>query len=100
MSVTKKEVEHIEELAKLRLSEEEKTSMAKELDAIINYVAELSSVDTKDTEITINPIVIENRLREDVVGKELSNEEALANAPDRLEDYLKVPSVIEVEGDE
>ncbi len=97
MSVTKKDVDHIADLARLSFTEDEKDSLAKDLTSILEYVSELQSLPVAGIEPTLNPVYIENRMREDVVGGELSSEKALRNAPDRLEDYLKVPDVLEVE---
>lgn len=97
MSVTKKDVEHIAELSRLSFSDEEMEGMLKDLGSILTYVEELQSLPVAGVEPALNPVYIENRLREDVPGEELGAEQALLNAPDRLEDYLKVPSVLEVE---
>lgn len=45
----------------------------------------------------MNPLYIENVYREDVVESSLTSEDFLMNAPERVEDYLKVPSVIDRE---
>ena len=97
MSVSKKDVEHIAELARLSFTESEKDSLAVDLTNILKYVDELQSLPTKGVESTLNPVYIENRFREDVVSGELGADRALMNAPERLEDYLVVPSVVGVE---
>lgn len=97
MSVSKKDVEHIAELARLSFTESEKEGLAVDLSNILKYVDELQSLPTQGVEGTLNPVYIENRLREDLPGEEFGVEKALMNAPERLEDYLKVPSVIGVE---
>lgn len=97
MSVSKKDVEHIAELARLKFSEEGLESIANDLNNILVYVEELQSVDTEEAKITVNPVYIENRFREDVVVEGFNSEKALMNAPGRIEDYFLVPSVFEVE---
>lgn len=97
MEVNKKDVEYIAELARLKFNDEEKTSIMNDLNNVLSYVKELQGVDTKDVETTVNPVYIENKFREDEVKEGLKGEDFLMNAPDRLEDYLKVPNVIEVE---
>ena len=100
MSVTMKDVEHIMGLARLSFSEVEKEVLTKDLNNILKYVDELGSLPLEGVEVTLNPVHIENRFREDVVQGELGTEKALMNAPQRVEDYLLVPTVIEVEDGE
>lgn len=95
MAVTEQDIKHLEKLARLSFPEAERASLIKDLEGIIDFATELQSVDCPK-DITINPLPIENRWREDEVVAGLTPEEALANAPDRLEDYLLVPAVIEV----
>ena len=100
MSVSKKDVEHIADLARLSFTEAEKEGLAVDLSNILKYVDELQSLPTEGVPSLLNPVYIENRFREDVLGEELGADKALLNAPDRLEDYLRVPSVIGVEDEE
>jgi aspartyl-tRNA(Asn)/glutamyl-tRNA(Gln) amidotransferase subunit C len=97
MSVSKKDVDYIKELARLRVSEEEAEGLVKDLNSILKYVEQLNEVDTDAVEMLVNPLYIENVYREDVVEESLSSEDFLKNAPERVEDYLKVPSVIDRE---
>ena len=94
MSVSKKDVDYIKELARLRVSEEETEGLVKDLNSILKYVDQLKELDTDAVEILVNPLYLENVFREDVVEGSLSSEDFLRNAPERVEDYLKVPSVI------
>ena len=100
MSVTIKDVEHIADLARLDFSATEKAGLSTDLNNILKYVDELQSLPLEGVVLTLNPVYIENRFREDVVTGELGAARALANAPERVEDYLLVPSVIEVEDGE
>lgn len=97
MSVSKKDVDYIKELARLRVSEEEADGLVKDLNSILKYVDQLNEVDTDAVEMLVNPLYIENVYREDVVESSLTSEDFLMNAPERVEDYLKVPSVIDRE---
>jgi len=78
----------------LELSETEKKKFAKELDKIIKYIDQLREVDARNVAPTSHVIPMENVLREDKVEPSLSQEEALANAPDKKDGYFKVPKVI------
>ena len=94
MPITIKDVEYVAGLAKLEFSEAEKRKFAKELDKIIKYIDQLKEVDTENIPPTSHIIPMENVLREDKVEPSLSQEEALANAPDKKDGYFKVPKVI------
>lgn len=100
MSVSIKDVEHIADLARLAFSDEEKAGLTRDLNNILKYVDELQSLPLEGVERTLNPVYIENRFREDVVQGEMGTDKALMNAPQRVEDYLLVPTVIEVEDGE
>lgn len=78
----------------MELSETEKKKFAKELDKIIKYIDQLREVDARNVAPTSHVIPMENVLREDKVEPSLSQEEALANAPDKKDGYFKVPKVI------
>lgn len=94
MSVTTKDVAYIAELARLRFSPEEQEKMTTELNAILKYVEKLNEVDTEGVEPLNSIHDQENVLRDDTVKPSIDNEEALANAPDRLERFFRVPKVI------
>ena len=94
MSITIRDVEYVAKLAKLKLSEAEKRKFQKELDKIITYIDQLNQVDTENVPPTSHVIPMENVLREDKVKSSLTQEEALANAPDKKDGYFRVPKVI------
>lgn len=94
MSITIRDVEHVAKLAKLKLSQTEKRKFQKELDKIIKYIDQLNQVDTENVPPTSHVIPMKNVLREDKVKSSLTQEEALANAPDKKDGYFRVPKVI------
>ena len=94
MSISKKEVEHIADLARLELSEKEKVKFQKELGKIIEYIDKLKELDIENVPPTSQVVRMENVPREDKVTPSLSQEEALANAPDKKDNFFKVPRVI------
>lgn len=94
MSVSKKEVEHIAELSKLKFSEEELQNFTNEMNQILSYMDKLNELDTTDIEPLIHPIENVNVFREDKLGQSISTEEALKNAPDRTDIFFRVPKVI------
>jgi aspartyl-tRNA(Asn)/glutamyl-tRNA(Gln) amidotransferase subunit C len=94
MAVTREVVDHIAELAKLRLSEEERDRMTRELNTILAYIDEVMAADTEGIIPLHHVLDMTNVFRDDVPSLCLPREEALKNAPDRTEEYFRVPRVI------
>lgn len=107
--LTKKEVEHIAFLAKLGLTEEEKEKFRKELSAILDYVAKLNEVETKDVEPMAGGTNLLNITREDKPLFETKEEGALEKeeieaikeaaelinvAPHKQDGYVKVKKIL------
>jgi aspartyl-tRNA(Asn)/glutamyl-tRNA(Gln) amidotransferase subunit C len=95
MSLTRKEVEHIADLARLNLSETEKQKYQEQLSAILDYAARLQQLDTAGIPPTSSVLAPHSTLREDVAAGSLSQQDALANAPATKDDQFKVPPVFE-----
>lgn len=95
MSVSKEEVDYVADLARLQLDEEERESLANDMNQILDYMSTLEEVDTTDVEPLEHVIDLEYRLRDDKAEEPLSHEDALKNAPDADSDYFRVPRVIE-----
>ncbi|NIT58141.1 MAG: Asp-tRNA(Asn)/Glu-tRNA(Gln) amidotransferase subunit GatC [Aliifodinibius sp.] len=95
MSVTKKDVNYVADLARLQLSEEETESLVSDMNQILDYMTTLEELDTSDVEPLEHVIDLEYRLRDDKAKEPLSHEDALKNAPDADTDYFRVPRVIE-----
>ena len=55
----------------------------------------LNELDTDDVEIIVNPYYIENKFREDEIEPSMELSSVLDNAPDKLEEYVVVPKIIE-----
>lgn len=88
-------MEHVASLARLALREEEVELFTAQLSDILTYVAKLNELDTKDVEPTSHVLPVKNVLREDEKGRSVEREKALLNAPDRTEEFFRVPKVIE-----
>ena len=95
MKITRREVEHVARLARLGLSDQEMDRMQAQLDAILTYIDKLNQLDTREVKPTSHVIPMTNVLREDVVSPSLSQDQALANAPDRHEVFFRVPRILE-----
>ena len=88
-------VENVANLARLSLSDKEKESLAKEMNAIIDFANQLSELDTEDVPITAHVVPISNIFREDEVTNKPDRDELLANAPTKADGYFTVPRVVE-----
>ena len=94
MTIDRKLILKLENLAKLELSEKERTKLTSDLNNILSMVEKLKEVDTTGVEplVYINEEV--NRLRKDEIDNQVSQEEALSNAPSKDGTYFKVPNVM------
>jgi len=93
--ITKKEVESVARLARLRLTEEEKEKYTKQLADILKYINKLNELNTEKVEPTSHVLPLSNVFREDRVRPSLEQEEILANAPEAEAGHFKVKKVIE-----
>ncbi len=94
MSVTRKDVEHIAELARLHFNDDELESYTEQLNEILSYVEKLNELDTENVLPLSHPVEGENVFREDKVKTSVKREDALKNAPESNEEFFKVPKVI------
>lgn len=95
MSITPNDVEHVANLARLELSDAEKLQFTDQLNAILNYVEKLNSLDTENVEPTSHVLPITNVMRTDERQASLPIEKVLLNAPDAEDGQIKVPAVLE-----
>jgi aspartyl-tRNA(Asn)/glutamyl-tRNA(Gln) amidotransferase subunit C len=95
MQIDASTVKNIAHLSRLELSEKEETEMVESLSKILNWMEQLSELDTTNIAPLTHMSEEVNVMREDVARNELSRERALLNAPKRNEEYFKVPKVIE-----
>ncbi len=95
MQVDKDLISRLEKLARLQLDPAERDKLTTDLNSILQMVDKLSELDTTGVEPLIYLNDTENVLREDVVGAQLTPEEALRNAPKQDGQFFRVPKVIE-----
>lgn len=89
------DVEHIALLSRIRLTEEEKDIFSKQLGSIIEYISKLNEINTEDVEPTSHVLPIKNIFGDDNLLPSLPKDKALQNAPDKTEDFYRVPKIIE-----
>lgn len=95
MALSTQEVLHVAKLANLKLDPAEVASLAAELGAIVEYVAELEQVDTENVEPTTFLSVTSIALRKDGAAAGLSQEQATAEAPQSRGGAFAVPTFME-----
>jgi aspartyl-tRNA(Asn)/glutamyl-tRNA(Gln) amidotransferase subunit C len=93
--ISRDEVEHIARLSRLALSEAEAERMREQLSGILAYIDKLRALDTGGVEPTSHAVPLLNVMREDEPRPCLTQDEALANAPDRSDSSFRVPRIIE-----
>jgi aspartyl-tRNA(Asn)/glutamyl-tRNA(Gln) amidotransferase subunit C len=89
--ISKDEVLHVARLARLELTDAEVEKFQEQLSDIIAAISKVSELDLSDVPPTAHPLEIANTWAEDEPRTCLSLAEAFANAPDRENDYFKVP---------
>ncbi|HET7481478.1 MAG TPA: Asp-tRNA(Asn)/Glu-tRNA(Gln) amidotransferase subunit GatC [Actinomycetota bacterium] len=95
MSIDRAAVDHVARLARLALSEEERDRMQGELAHILEHADRIQALDLDDVPATSHALVLENVMRPDEVTPSLTQERALANAPEMEDGRFKVPRIIE-----
>lgn len=91
MAITDDDVRHVARLSRLAMSPDELATMTRELGTILDHISKISELDLADVAPTTHAMDVTGVTREDVVGATLSQEQALANAPDPAEGGFRVP---------
>jgi aspartyl-tRNA(Asn)/glutamyl-tRNA(Gln) amidotransferase subunit C len=95
MKLSREQVAHIADLARLELTEEELVLYQEQLSTILNYAERLRGLDTEDIAPTARVLSSSGEMRPDEVVEPSDREEILANAPDEAEGCFRVPAVLE-----
>lgn len=95
MSVTKKDIEKIAQLARLKFDDAELEGFTSDMNTILSYMEKLNELNTDNVEPLSHPNENTNIFREDELKKSITTEDALKNAPDKDEMFFKVPKVIQ-----
>ena len=97
--LTNEEVQHIAQLARIKLTEKEKNKFKEELSSILDFVKKLNELDTEKVEPLYQVTGIVNALRSDEYRKDFEmnedlNEKLIGQAPSRQDRFIKVKSVL------
>ncbi len=93
-NISHKEVEHVAQLARLDLTEPEKTLFGEQLSQILTFVEQLQEVSTEGIPPTASVADQSSVLREDSSREGLSQDQALSNAPEASDGFFVVPKIL------
>tara|TARA_B110000008_G_C16614273_1_gene421749 strand:+ start:183 stop:485 length:303 start_codon:yes stop_codon:yes gene_type:complete len=87
-------VENLSKLAKLKFDKASSEKMKSDLSKILEFLDSISQINTDETAPLIYMSDEVNVLRNDEIRNEVSQKDALKNAPQKDSDYFKVPTVL------
>ena len=94
MKVDKELIEHVAELARLKLTNEEIEKFLPQLKEILDAFSKLDEIDVKDVKPSFQPIDLKNVMREDKAEQCLTQEEALSLTEHKKDGYFKGPRAV------
>lgn len=93
-TISRDEVARLAKLARLALTDHELDAFAGQLDSILAYVGQIQAVDVTGVKPTGSPLQEANVTRRDEVGRSLTQQQALAEAPASDEGRFAVPQIL------
>ena len=97
MRLTREQVRHVAELAKLKLTEAEEALFQEQLSAILEYADRLDELDTASISPTASVLPLHNVMRPDQVRPSFPRDVMLENAPDAEDGFVKVKAVLNLD---
>lgn len=97
IEIDDKLLDKLADLSRLNFEGEARTAIQADLKRMLNFVDKLNEVDTNGVEPLIYMTEESLTLRKDEVREQVSQKEALRNAPSSDSDYFKVPKVLDKE---
>jgi len=95
VKLTLEQVNHVAELARLGLTDDEKGRLTTELSTILDYIDQLDQLDTSNVEPTAQVGGLTDVFRDDLAQPSLPGDAALQNAPAREGAYFRVRAMQE-----
>ncbi|MDV2581734.1 Asp-tRNA(Asn)/Glu-tRNA(Gln) amidotransferase subunit GatC [Alkalibacillus haloalkaliphilus] len=93
--ISKDQVKHVANLARLSITEQEAEKYSEQLSAIIDFSELLNELDTSNVEPTTHVLEMKNIVRKDEPKEWISKDDALKNAPDQKDGQFRVPSILD-----
>jgi aspartyl-tRNA(Asn)/glutamyl-tRNA(Gln) amidotransferase subunit C len=94
MKISRKTLEHVANISKLKLTDEEIEKFLPQLEEAINFFSQLEQVNTDNVSPSFHPVELKNSLREDVEKKCLSQDDALSLTKHKKDGYFKGPGAV------
>ena len=94
VKINKELIEHVAEVARLKLTDKEIEKFSKELKEVIEAFSKINKVDTKGIETNLQAVELKNMLRKDKEEKSFTQEEALSLSEHKKDGYFKGPKAI------
>jgi aspartyl-tRNA(Asn)/glutamyl-tRNA(Gln) amidotransferase subunit C len=91
VAISRDEVLHVARLARLALTDEEVERLGAQLNAILEAVGKVAQLDLEGVEPTSHPLDLANVWADDEPAPSLGPDDVFANAPDREDDFFRVP---------
>lgn len=95
MTIDRDQVDHVLDLARLKLSDDERENLRADLARILEAFDALKDVDTDDVPPIVEAIPQQGVERDDVVAGSLPREDVLRNAPRVQDGHITVPPVLD-----
>lgn len=93
--ISNETIDKIAHLARLEFENEAKEQISKDMNRMLDFVDKLNELNTDSVEPLIYMSREVNVMRDDEVKNDISQKEALKNAPKKDSDYFKVPKVVD-----
>ncbi|MAG91307.1 Asp-tRNA(Asn)/Glu-tRNA(Gln) amidotransferase GatCAB subunit C [Candidatus Woesearchaeota archaeon] len=94
MNIDRKLLEHVAEVARIKLSEEEIKKFLPQLEEALEFFSKLKEVNTDDVKPSFQPVELKNAMREDKEKKCISQDDALSLTEHKKDGYFKGPRAV------
>jgi aspartyl-tRNA(Asn)/glutamyl-tRNA(Gln) amidotransferase subunit C len=95
MSIDRKTVDHVAQLARLAPTDEEREKLRDQLSAILGHIDVITEADTSQVPATAHVLPVQNVMVPDQITPSLPQQDLLANAPAQEDGYFRVRAVLE-----
>jgi aspartyl-tRNA(Asn)/glutamyl-tRNA(Gln) amidotransferase subunit C len=94
VSLSEKDVQYVAKLARLEITDQETAKYTQQLGNILDYVQQLSKLDTSNVEPLAHVLDLKNVTRPDKVAPSLTQQEVLSNGPEIQSGHFRVPKIM------
>ena len=92
--LTKEEVMHVANLARINISDDEIDKYAKDLKKLLNEVEKIKDIDVDTEELLVTPVSHESVLRKDTDTSSVSFNDVKKNVPAVTGNFVEVPVMV------